>query len=183
MFEKEAFIDACGKAAQESQAALREIVTEAVMDPAGILKALGTPEKGGIDLLHRSNDLTVIHFVWSPYMTLIPHNHNMSAVIGIYNGREDNIFWKRTDAGLEAAAADSMGPGQVASLGRNIIHSVSNPIGKLSAALHVYTGDFYAPEEPRSEWDHETLTERPWDIETTRACFKDAQARFDASAA
>lgn len=181
MFEKEAFIEACGAAVKEGQAALRELVTEAVSDPAAVSRELGVPEKGGIDLLHRSSDLTVIHFVWSPYMSLIPHNHNMAAVIGIYNGREDNIFWKRTEGGIEAAAADSMGPGQVATLGRNIIHSVSNPIGKLSAAIHVYAGDFYEPEDPRSEWDHETLAERPWDIETTRKCFAEAQARFDAA--
>lgn len=180
MFEKDAFIEACANAADEGQAALRELVTQAVSDPAAITKELGVPEKGGIELLHRSPELTVIHFVWSPYMNLIPHNHNMPAVIGIYNGREDNIFWKRTDNGLEAAGADSMGPGQVATLGKNIIHSVANPTGKLSAAIHVYAGDFFEPDEPRSEWDHETLIERPWDVETTRKCFAEAQARFDA---
>jgi len=27
-------------------------------------------------------------------MTIMPHNHRMWAVIGIYTGREDNIFWR-----------------------------------------------------------------------------------------
>ena len=31
-------------------------------------------------------------------MTLFPHDHAMWAVIGIYGGREDNIFWKRTSS-------------------------------------------------------------------------------------
>ncbi len=99
----------------------------------------------------------------------------MPAVIGLYNGREDNIFWKNTDQGLEAAGADSLSTGQVASLGHNIIHSVSNPLGKFSAAIHVYSGDFFEPDEPRSEWDHETLQKRDWDVETTRAAFRDAE--------
>lgn len=183
MFSKDAFIEDCAKAVKDGQPAVREVVARAVSDPAALIRELGAPRAGGIDLLHRSPDLTVINFVWSPYMTLIPHNHNMFAVIGLYNGREDNVFWKNGEDGLKAAGADSLATGQVATLGRNIIHSVSNPLGKLSAAIHVYGGDFFEPDEPRSEWDHETLERRPWDVETTRAAFRDAQARFDAAGA
>src|SRR5208337_100503 len=57
----------------------------------------------------------------------------------------DNIFWRRlpqAEAGrIEAAGARSLCPGEVTILGRDIIHSVTNPLGKLSAALHVYDGD------------------------------------------
>ena len=46
-------------------------------------------------------------------MTIIPHNHLMWAMIGVYTGREDNIFWRRAqeDAGarVEAAGAKSLG--------------------------------------------------------------------------
>ena len=91
-------------------------------------------------------------------MTLLPHNHNMFAVIGLYGGREDNMFWRRLpDEGngagpaLEAAGAESMGPGQAATLGPDIIHSVANPIAKLTSALHVYGGDFFNPPTPRSQ--------------------------------
>jgi hypothetical protein len=167
MFSKEGFIESCGVAVKEGQAAVRELVQEAVSDPNGIIKELGEPKKAGIDLLHRSDDLT-----------LIPHNHNMFAVIGLYNGREDNVFWKKTEDGLEAAGADSLGTGQVATLGHSIIHSVTNPLGKFTSAIHVYGGDFFEPDEPRSEWDHETLKERPWDVETTRKCFAEAEERY-----
>ena len=43
------------------------------------------------------------------------------------------------------AGADSMGAGQVATLGRDIIHSVANPIAKLTSAIHVFGGDFFNP--------------------------------------
>lgn len=180
MFNKDAFIEACGKAVKEGQAPVRALVTEAVSDPTSIMKELGEPKKAGIDLLHRSSDLTVINFIWSPYMTLIPHNHNMFAVIGVYNGREDNVFWKRTDNGLEAAGADSLGVGDVGTLGHSIIHSVTNPLDKFSAAIHVYAGDFFEPDEPRSEWEHESLQERDWDVETTRRAFREAEERYNA---
>ena len=52
------------------------------------------PTKAGIDLLYRSDALTVINVVWGPRMTAMPHNHHMWAVIGMYGGREDNIFWR-----------------------------------------------------------------------------------------
>jgi predicted metal-dependent enzyme (double-stranded beta helix superfamily) len=120
-------------------------------------------------------------------MTLLPHNHNMFAVIGIYGGREDNIFWRRLDdpdgPALEAAGTDSLGAGQVATLGPDIIHSVANPIRKLTPALHVYGGDFFNPSRPRSQWDHETLIEEAWDMDNTRKVFRQADARFKAGMA
>ncbi len=183
MFDRDRFIQDCIDAVAEGQAATREVVTAAVADPAAVVAELGEPEHAGITPIYRSPELTIINFVWAPCMSLMPHNHQMFAVIGIYSGREDNVFWRRTDASIEAAGAKSLGPGEVATLGRNIIHSVLNPIGKMSSAIHVYGGDFFEPEEPRSEWDHETLTERPWDVERVRRIFADAEARFNASAA
>ena len=76
-----------------------------------------------------------------------------------------------------------MGPGQVATLGRDIIHSVANPISKLTSAIHVYGGDFFNPPQPRSQWDHETLVEQPWDMDHTRAVFRDADSRYKAGLA
>ena len=56
---------------------------------------LGQPEQGGIQRVHVSDELTILNVIWAPRMTIMPHNHNMWAVIGVYCGREDNIFWRR----------------------------------------------------------------------------------------
>lgn len=186
MFEKDRFIEDCKAAVDEGQKAIREVVLEAVADPGGIARELGAPTTAGVFPLYRSDNLTVINFIWAPYMTLLPHNHNMSAVIGIYTGREDNIFWRRVKdappgvAALEAAGAESMGIGQAATLGKDIIHSVANPISKLTAAIHVYAGNFFEPPIPRKQWDHETLAEAPWDMNHTYEVFRDAAGRFEA---
>ena len=45
--------------------------------------------------------------------------------------------------------------------GRDIIHSVTNPIARLTGAIHVYGGDFFGV--PRSEWDPESLLEQRCD--------------------
>ena len=113
-------------------------------------------------------------------MTLMPHNHNMWAVIGIYGGREDNIFWRKTGDRLEAAGAEALSTKDAAPLGKDIVHSVTNPIEKITAALHVYGGDFFAP--GRSEWDPETLEERPFDVESARRMFREANERFTRAA-
>ena len=181
MFEKEQFIQDCIDAVSEGQTAVREVVTKAVSNPARVISELGEPEHAGIFSLYRSPKLTIINFVWAPYMSLIPHNHQMFAVIGIYSGREDNVFWRRTETSIEAAGAKSLGTGDVATLGTKIIHSVLNPIGKMTSAIHVYGGDFFEPGEPRSQWDHETLSEQPWDIESVRSLFQQAEARFIAA--
>ena len=177
MFDKDRFIQDCAKAVAEGQAAIRELVQQAVSDGAGVMRALGEPQHAGITPLHRSRELTILNFVWAPCMSLMPHNHQMFSVVGIYCGREDNVFWRRSGTRIAAAGARSLGPGEVATLGRDVIHSVLNPIGKMSCALHVYGGDFFEPAEPRSEWDHETLVERPWDIGRVKNLFREAEAR------
>ena len=178
MFNKDRFIQDCIEAIPE---AVREVVTEAVSNPRSIMSDLGEPERAGIEALYRSPELTIINFAWAPCMSLMPHNHQMFSVVGIYSGREDNVFWRRTESSIEAAGAKSLGVGDVATLGTTIIHSVLNPIGKMTCALHVYGGDFFDPVEARSEWDHETLTERPWDIDRVKLLFQEAQARFNAA--
>lgn len=179
MFDKNHFIQDCRHALTEGQEAMREVVAAAVCDNTRVMSELGEPEHAGITPIYRSPDLTIINFVWAPCMSLMPHNHQMFAVIGIYSGREDNVFWRRTETSIKAIGAKSLGVGDVAVLGRDIIHSVLNPIGKMTCAIHVYGGDFFAPNEPRSEWDHETLVERPWDIDKVKALFQEAEARFN----
>ena len=175
MFDRGQFIDDCLAAARAdaSHRLVHEVVTRAFADPAAIRAALGEPTAGQLTPLYRSDALTILNVVWKPGMTLNPHNHRIWAVIGIYQGREDNIFWRRlpgrADGRIEAAGAQSLLAGDVTPLGKDIIHSVTNPIERLTGAIHVYGGDFFAV--PRSEWDAETLTERPCDIEKVRAMF------------
>lgn len=168
MFDRDRFVSDCQSALKDAhpERAVREVVARAVEDPAAVLKALGEPEQGGVQLIHKAPDLTIINVIWSKYMTILPHNHEMWAVIGIYTGREDNIFWRRIKdeqgGRIEAAGAKALGAKDAVPLGKDIIHSVTNPIPRLSGAIHVYGGDFFGVE--RSEWNPETLLERPYDM-------------------
>ena len=181
MFDRDQFIADCraALAADPSHKAVREVVARAVSDPAAALKGLGAPTKGGVQKIYHSPELTILNVIWAPYMTILPHNHRMWAVIGVYTGREDNIFWRRLpqDAAsrVEAAGAKALCERDAEPLGRDIIHSVTNPIPRLTGALHVYGGDFFGT--ARSEWEPETLTERAYDVEKNMRLFDEANAR------
>src|SRR6266436_5232684 len=159
------------------QKLVREVIARAVSEPAAVLKGLGEPKRAEVQKLYHASDLTILNVIWGPMMTVMPHNHQMWAVIGIHSGREDNIFWRRLpdDSGrVEAAGARALSVGDVETLGHDIIHSVTNPIPRLSGAIHVYGGDFYAAE--RSEWDSETLMEGRYDAERMLCRFEQANA-------
>ena len=166
-FDLECFVEECRSALADSHPprAVREVAARAMAAPGEVMAALGEPRWAAMTALYRAADLTVLNVIWGPHMTLMPHNHRMWAVIGIYTGREDNIFWRRLpDASrrIEAAGARALSVGDVEPLGRDIIHSVTNPVAKLTGAIHIYGGDFFATE--RSEWDPETLVEGSYDV-------------------
>lgn len=178
MFETQRFIDDCqhALAGSDAQAAVREVVARAVSDPRGILAALGEPELAGVHTLHKADDLTILNLVWGPGMDLHPHDHRMWAVIGIYGGQEDNTFWSRGDDGLKRQRMKTLVEGDAVPLGENVVHSVKNPLDRLTAALHVYGGNFF--DTPRSEWDAVTLDEHPYSIDHTMAAFEESNARL-----
>ena len=177
-FDIDQLVDDCQVAFEDPSPtrAVRDVVSRAVSNTSAVVKALGQPARAEVQRLHVSDNLTILNVIWAPRMTIRPHNHNMVAVIGVYGGREDNIFWRRRKDGsnglVEAAGAKSLGPQDVCPLGPEIIHSVTNPTAKFTGAIHVYRGDFFAVE--RSEWEPDDLLEHPYDIEKTLQLFEDA---------
>ena len=187
MFDLDGFVDE-GRAALAAERgvgrAVREVVARVVSDPAALLRALGEPKRAGLNVLHHAPDLTVLNLVWGPGMAVMPHNHRAAAAIGIYTGREDNAFWRRVGAGgdgrIEAAGGKNRAERECAVHGREIIHSVTNPLPRLTGAIHVYWGgDFFA--DGKSEWDPETLRERPYDKEKVVRLFEESNAALAAA--
>jgi predicted metal-dependent enzyme (double-stranded beta helix superfamily) len=179
MFDLGRFIEDCRAAVAEdpSHKAVREVVARAVAEPGEVLKGLGEPKRGEVQTLYHSNTLSIFNVIWAPWMTVLPHNHHMWAVIGVYTGREDNIFWRRIpdapDGRVEAASAKAISERDAIPLGRDIIHSVTNPIPRLTGAIHVYGGDFFDVSH-RSQWEPDTLREGPYDMSRTMRIFEEA---------
>jgi len=167
MFDIARFVAECETAivTDRGREEVRELLRAAISDPSGIVAAFGRPKRAGVQALHRSSRLTILQIVWPPSFTQTPHNHLLWAETGVYAGREDNVYWRRTPGAkwsIEAIGASSLCTGSCLSLEHDVIHSVTNPLDTVTAGLHVYGGNL-SQGAPRSAWDGETLVEKELD--------------------
>jgi predicted metal-dependent enzyme (double-stranded beta helix superfamily) len=104
-------------------------------------------------LLHSEPGLTVMHAAVNPGFVSPPHDHRTWAVIGVYDGQEDNTFYRLTGDGrrIEPSGSRSLRQGEVLTLGTDAIHQIANPLGTKLIALHVYGKNIFKTE--RSAWD------------------------------
>jgi len=183
MLNLDHFIADCRAALADGspELAIREILERVVANPFDVEAALGTPRQAQITPLHHDRDLTILNIVWTPGMAVYPHDHRMWALIGLYGGREDNTFYRRSPEGLQVAGGKQLETGDATLLGPAIIHAVQNPLRIFTGAIHIYGGDFFSA--PRSDWDPETLEERPYDIARARKVITDANERWLAECA
>jgi predicted metal-dependent enzyme (double-stranded beta helix superfamily) len=160
----------------DAQAAVLEVLARAVSDPRQMLAAVGEPSRAGISVIYRAETLTIFNAAWTPQMNLMPHNHLMWANIGIYTGREDNLFWHKSDRRIEAFGAKALFAGDAAALPVDVIHSVTNPLLRFTGGIHIYGGDFF--DTTRSQWDPETLDEEPSDGDVIKDMFERENKRL-----
>ncbi len=179
MFNVTEFVKACqGKA----PGAVKELLTNALRNPTAVAKALaefgaGTDvNKGAMGdmLIHRAPDLTILKAAVPPKFKSPPHNHLMWAVIGVYDGQENNYFYRRIENGLEAASRKQVYQSNVLALGPEVIHAIENPLDRTLFAIHVYGGDL--PAAPRRMWNPFTMQEEAFEFQTMR---EDAQKMME----
>jgi len=112
---------------------------------------------GGEHIVYRSTDLTIMVLDTLPGVLQPPHEHRMVAMIGVFEGCEEQRFWTRTDTGIEAATGRLLEAGEIVTLGERAIHAISAPDHAPARAVHVYLGDITDVE--RSLFHPETLEE------------------------
>jgi predicted metal-dependent enzyme (double-stranded beta helix superfamily) len=185
MFDLDDLLARCRAARDEGEPrrAVREVLDRALAAPTEVGEVMA-PTEAGFTLLHHDDDLTVAHVVWAPGMEIYPHDHAMWAVIGIYDGQEDNAFFRRTAPGegtLVESGGKQLATGDTVVLGDDTIHAITNPRQHLTGAIHVYGGDFV--NQPRSQWGPGPREERPYTYESTTRLFAEANAAWEASRA
>ena len=123
----------------------------------------------------------------------------MRACNAVYDVEEGRPFWKTVPlrllltlgsvvlvsltlgalvltGGVADTVGNAIGLGDTVALPADVVHSVANPVAKLTGAIHIYGGDFFAG--GRTEWDPETLAPRPWSIQGAVRQFEESNARF-----
>jgi predicted metal-dependent enzyme (double-stranded beta helix superfamily) len=122
------------------------------------------PEAGSTQLLHSEPGLAVLHTVVNPGFVSPPHEHRTWAVIGVYEGQEDNTFYRlmADSRRIEQTGSRNLKPGEVLTLDPDAIHRIANPLGSKLIALHVYGKNILEIE--RSAWDLATGEERPFKL-------------------
>ncbi|MFN3218717.1 MAG: hypothetical protein ACE367_19655 [Acidimicrobiales bacterium] len=147
--------------AEQVAAALRPLLADAEALSAEI-EAL-RPPGGGPAVVHRSDDLTVLGLAVPAGFVSPVHDHTIWAVVGIYAGDEDNVFYRRGDDGIDGITETGRAVlrcGEVLALPPDAVHRIANSGTDTMRAGHVYGGDLFATH--RSQWDDDTGEQRPF---------------------
>ncbi|MBA2326209.1 MAG: hypothetical protein H0V95_06145 [Actinobacteria bacterium] len=176
MFDVDEFVEECRGALGETEPrlAIRDLLERTVRRGDELESALPA-RRGELTALYASPELTVLKVIWAPGMSIYPHDHRMWAAIGIYRGREDNTFFRRSGDEIVRSGSKEVGDGDVILLGDDVVHAVENPLSECTGAIHVYGGDFFNRE--MSQWDPTTL-EPEREITPPARFFEEANERL-----
>ncbi len=159
-FELESFIEDCRAARAKSDPlqATHELMRHALEDTQAIKRALkGRPADER--QLYCTEDLTILNVTLPAGLKTAPHDHTMWAVIGIYEGQEDNVLYRETESGLTQSRHIALKAGDVLSISPTDIHAIANPLATTTRGLHVYGGNL--PSAERSLWNPKSHQREP----------------------
>ena len=169
MFAIESFVVQCRTALQSDDppATVASVLREALKDRDSVAEAMQawrSTAAGPYGAVYRAADLTILHAAVPPGFESPRHNHTMWAVIGVYDGREDNTFYRRADgkSDIEEVGRVAIHAGDAQVLAPDVIHRIANHSTTPLQAIHVYGGDLLGTD--RSMWAEDTGEERRFDF-------------------
>ncbi|MBC3885209.1 hypothetical protein [Undibacterium griseum] len=176
------FIDSCRRALALPRPAhaVEEILSAIVADPIAIeatlkVEELKPEESARYVFLHQSPDLTILQVSMASRLLSPPHNHLTWAVIGLYRGCENNVFYRREGGQLAETHRQNMAAPDVMMLAPDVIHSISNPLPQASYSIHVYGGSLANP--ARSLWNPFTLKEESFQVSVMQTIEREMMRR------
>lgn len=177
MVDLDQFVEDCKAAlkTRDPAGAVEGLVESAIADPEGLDAAFKAKIKGPtlVDhIIYRDEELTVLQVKSAPGLRSPVHNHCMWAVIGVYNGVEENRFFTDTGSSLEQTGERVLKVGDICRLSADDIHAIHNPLPTVSTAIHVYGGDLVA-REGRSLWNPRTNAHEDYEISRLQAYVKE----------
>lgn len=159
-FELARFVADCREARTDVRA-VAELVRAAVAQPQAIRAAIASAGAGD-RVLYQDDDLTVLNVRIPPGYCTPPHDHSIWAVVGIYEGQENNRFYRLQAGKPEQLELHEVHAPGVLTLDGATIHAISNPLASATSGLHVYGG--HLDRAQRSLWDPASGEREPFTV-------------------
>lgn len=162
------FVETCRSLAVGPQPVVEIIraMEQLVGDPAALASTIPQPPDSpdasvaGLDEILFEDDTITVFLVHSrPGVEQPPHDHLISAVIGVYAGAEQQRYFRREAGGLVPSGGTTIEPGDVLTLGPAAIHAISAAGATWCRAVHVYLGSLSSID--RSLFHPVTFSEEP----------------------
>jgi len=147
----------------DARVQIKSILQATVDDPEWVSTSI--PDYGENDVILYEDDTVSIWHCRFPVGETVPaHDHQMVAIIAVYQGTERNKFWVMNSEGQLAQQSEVVvTAGEVTQIDPTTIHSVACSSEIDSCAIHVYLGNLTKVE--RSLFDTNTGDVIPFDDE------------------
>ncbi len=152
-------------AENEIAAATRDLITAPDAIKACAPSLNPTASSGGDEAtIFEDDTLTVMVLATPPGIDQPPHDHEMSAIIGIYGGGEVHRFYRRVESepAIVASGGKTIRAGETLTMGPTAIHAIAAEGDEVCYAVHTYLGRLSTVE--RSLFNPDTLLPEPMDL-------------------
>ena len=106
-------------------------------------------------ILFEDDKISIWFCRFHPGTKIPPHNHNMTAIIGVYAGTEGNALYKKDkDERLTCYQINNVHAGEVLCIAPDAIHGVTCLSDHPSEAIHVYLGAITRVERNLYDLEH-----------------------------
>lgn len=121
-------------------------------DPQAIASSMPPMEEDEV-ILFEDDSVSIWHERFLPTGELPPHDHQLSAVIGVYHGMERNRLFRKSGGRLVEAGSLVLCAGQTHVFGPHDVHAVQALNSAPSLGLHIYLGPLTKVERSLFDWD------------------------------
>jgi len=165
-----AFVDACIENKNDPKT-LEGILRKALQQPDKLHEAFAYIHEG-LDphqvtikdtAIYVDKDLTISRAKIPAGLDIPPHDHACWAIIGIYKGQEENIIFEfDAEHGLKETSRKVIHEGEIYSLDKFAIHTITNPLKDFSYGIHIYGANMIENHQNKHIWDKNTFKKLPY---------------------
>lgn len=134
-------------AATQTYQVMQQVFEHHLETASGVFSALDDDV-----MLYEDATISIWHYRMPTGVVVPPHDHQVYAIIGVYEGVEANHFYTLKQGELVCDAINQVGQGTAILIQPDSIHSVQTGNNRRSCAIHIYLGAFTKVERSRFDW-------------------------------